>query len=385
MTHAHRTGNSLLSGLFLLVATQSAPFVCAADGDLDPSFGSAGNGIVDIDFPDSNNDRLDNLLQTAGGALLGIGETISNESFVLGGVQLTADGSLDATFGDGGFGKIVDRRLATARGGTATVRGNGQIVVAVRQEDDYFGASVFSADGNTIDAEDFTLNGGVGSGFSTSNKKLALDAADDSVLILACSDSGDVDIWRYEASPSQTGPESRSHITQTDAVSCGGVPAVGLQSTRSIVVAFNSGSPGGPVGFATDRSTLKVIRYNADGSPNGDFGSEGVSTIAVPDSFNEIFIEAMTVQPDDSIVMAGSVSNPGGSALLVRLLANGNLDTSFGDQGFVIVSFPDANGIADVDVAVLRLGRCSKRWENRSGREPMVATSLRNTALPWRA
>ena len=347
MTHAHRTGNSLLSGLFLLVATQSAPFVCAADGDLDPSFGSAGNGIVDIDFPDSDDDSVFNLLQTAGGALLGMGEALSNGSFVLGGVQLTADGSLDATFGDGGFGKIVDRRLATTRGGTATVRGNGQIVVAVRQEDDYFGASVFSADFNTIDAEDFTLNGGVGSVFSTSKKKLALDAADDSVLILACSDSGDVDIWRYEASPSQTGPKSRSHITQTDAVSCGGVPAVGLQSTRSIVVAFNSRSPG--VRGNSDLSTLKVIRYNADGSPNGDFGSEGVSTIAVPDSFDEISIEAMTVQPDDSIVMAGSVSNPGGSALLVRLLANGNLDTSFGNQGFVIVSFPDANDIADVD------------------------------------
>ena len=343
MTHAHRTGNSLLSGLFLLVATQSAPFVCAADGDLDPSFGSAGNGIVDIDFPDSDNDSVHNLLQTAGGALLGMGEATSKLSFVVGGVQLTADGSLDATFGDGGFGKIVDRRLATNRGGTATVRGNGQIVVAVRREDNYFGASVLSADFNTIDAEDFTLNGGVG-GFSTSQKKLALDAADDSVLILACSDSGDVDIWRYEASPSQTGPESRSHITQTDAVSCGGVPAVGLQSTRSIVVAFNSGSPGG-----ADYSTLKVIRYNADGSPNGDFGSEGVSTIAVPGSFNRISIAAMAVQPDDSIVLAGVVRDPGEGALLVRLLANGNLDTSFGDQGFVIVSFPDADDIAGVD------------------------------------
>ena len=336
-----------LASVFLYACSA---WLSAADGGLDTSFGSANTGIVDIDFPDSNNDSVDNLLQTAGGALLGTGEVASNGSFVLGGVQLTADGSLDATFGDGGFGKIVDRRLATTRGGTATVRGNGQIVVAVRQEDNYFGASVFSADFNTIDAEDFTLNGGVGSGFSPSKTKLALDAADDSVLILACSDSGDVDIWRYEASPSQTGPESRSHITQTDAVSCGGVPAVGLQSTRSIVVAFNSGSPGGRFGFTTDYDTLKVIRYNADGSQNGDFGSAGASTIAVPDSFDEIFIEAMTVQPDDSIVMAGEVrGGSGSSAFLVRLLANGNLDTSFGDQGFVIVSFPDANDIADVN------------------------------------
>ena len=349
MTHYARPGNSLLSGLLLLVATHSAPFVCAADGDLDPSFGSASNGIVDIDFPDSGNDSVHNLLQTAGGALLGMGEASSKFSFVLGGVQLTADGSLDATFGDGGFGKIVDRRPVKNYGGTATVRSNGQIVVAVRQEENYFGASVFSADFNTIDAEDFTLNGGTGGITETNQTKLALDAVDDSVLILACNDSGEVDIWRYEASPSQTGPESRLHITQTDAVSCGGAPIVGLQSTRSIVVAFNSKktSPG-PGG--TDYSTLKVIRYNADGSPNGDFGSEGVSTIAVPSSFNEISIAAMAVQPDDSIVLAGVVRDPGEGALLVRLLANGNLDTSFGDQGFVIVSFPDANDIAGVDV-----------------------------------
>jgi len=122
-----------------------------------------------------------------------------------------------------------------------------------------------------------------------------------------------------------------------------------LQSTRSIVVAFNSKktSPG-PGG--ADYSTLKVIRYNADGSQNGDFGSAGASTIGVPSLFTEIFIEAMAVQPDDSIVMAGEVrGGSGSSAFLVRLLANGNLDTSFGDQGFVIVSFPDANGIANVD------------------------------------
>jgi len=335
-----------LASVFLYACSA---WLSAADGGLDTSFGSANTGIVDIDYPDSDNDAVFSLLQTAGGALLGTGTVESQGDFVLGGVQLTADGSLDATFGVGGFGKKVDREPINYNSGTAIVRSNGQIVVAVKQEDQYFGASVFSADFNTIASEDFTLNGGNGT-YQITQTRLALDAADDSVLILACSGSGDIDIWRYEASPNQTGPESRSHITQTDAASCGKSPNVGLQSTRSIVAAFNSGSPGGRGGFTPDYGTLKVIRYNADGSQNGDFGSAGASTIGVPSLFTEIFIEAMAVQPDDSIVMAGEVrGGSGSSAFLVRLLANGNLDTSFGDQGFVIVSFPDANGIANVD------------------------------------
>ena len=333
-----------LASVFLYACSA---WLSAADGGLDTSFGSANTGIVDIDYPDSDNDAVFNLLQTAGGALLGTGEVASNG--VLGGVQLTADGSLDATFGAGGFGKKVDRSPIDNDSGTAIVRSNGQIVVAVQQEDGYFGASVFSADFNTIASEDFTLNGRNGT-YQATQTRLALDAADDSVLILACSGSGDIDIWRYEASPNQTGPESRSHITQTDAASCGARPNVGLQSTRSIVAAFNLRSPGGAFGFTPDYDTLKVIRYNADGSQNGDFGSAGASTIGVPSLFTEILIQAMAVQPDDSIVMAGEVrGGSGSSAFLVRLLANGNLDTSFGDQGFVIVSFPDANDIADVN------------------------------------
>jgi uncharacterized delta-60 repeat protein len=73
-------------------------------------------------------------------------------------------------------------------------------------------------------------------------------------------------------------------------------------------------------------STLRVDRYNPDGSPDPAFGSNGSAF------FNAGYALAVAVQTDGKILTAGDTGS------LVRLNAGGTLDTSFGTGG--IVSMP---------------------------------------------
>ena len=84
---------------------------------------------------------------------------------------------------------------------------------------------------------------------------------------------------------------------------------------------------------ATD---ILIVRYNSDGSLDGTFAGAGVLTVSFPD-FSE-GANAVTVQPDGKILMAGylSAGATGRDGLLVRLNANGTVDGGFGSGGVVI-------------------------------------------------
>jgi uncharacterized delta-60 repeat protein len=105
--------------------------------------------------------------------------------------------------------------------------------------------------------------------------------------------------------------------------------AVQVQPDGKIVAAGNSGDH-----FA-------VVRYNANGTPDTSFGSNGVVITTI--SKNSIdLIEAMVLQADGKIVVAGE-TNPSKTSnwdlALVRYNANGTLDGSFGTGGKVTTHF----------------------------------------------
>ena len=104
--------------------------------------------------------------------------------------------------------------------------------------------------------------------------------------------------------------------------------AVAIQSDGKIVVA--GGGPG-----------MFVERLNADGARDTGFGSGGVA-VAGPLGGSAV-ANAVAVQPDGKIVVAGSVvpSDPsrGTVIALARFNANGSLDTSFGSGGAEVADF----------------------------------------------
>jgi uncharacterized delta-60 repeat protein len=94
------------------------------------------------------------------------------------------------------------------------------------------------------------------------------------------------------------------------------------------------------VGFVTNRKTgndFTVTRYNANGSVDASFGSRGTVTT---DLGGSDVPEAVAVQPDGKIIVAGDSRNssralPDGFGL-ARYNANGTLDSSFGSGGSVV-------------------------------------------------
>ncbi|HYQ01711.1 MAG TPA: hypothetical protein VER96_23720 [Polyangiaceae bacterium] len=113
-----------------------------------------------------------------------------------------------------------------------------------------------------------------------------------------------------------------------------------------------------------------VLRFTRDGELDTSFGSAGIVTTQVGDGAD--VARAIAVDDKGRVVVAGSAS--GATSLdfaVVRYLADGKLDTSFGDDGKTIVSFGD-----DADTAyalVLQsdgkivIGGDSSRGSSQSG------------------
>jgi uncharacterized delta-60 repeat protein len=87
-------------------------------------------------------------------------------------------------------------------------------------------------------------------------------------------------------------------------------------------------SVGGPMGFA-------AVRLNSDGSFDPAFGHGGVTTVAIGPA---AIANAVALQPDGKVVLAGTALVGHNEFAAVRLNANGTLDTTFGSGGTTTLS-----------------------------------------------
>jgi uncharacterized delta-60 repeat protein len=125
----------------------------------------------------------------------------------------------------------------------------------------------------------------------------------------------------------------------------GGANSVAVQSDGRILVAGTADDGDGHPVFA-------LARYHADGSPDAAFGAGGQVRAEFGGSAGA---DALALQPDGRIVVAGSATNGCGAGgcssvfALARCNADGSLDTSFGIDGRVLT------GIANADAAASAL------------------------------
>jgi uncharacterized delta-60 repeat protein len=106
--------------------------------------------------------------------------------------------------------------------------------------------------------------------------------------------------------------------------------AMSLQADGKLVIA------GG--GIQTSNSAdndFAVMRLNADGSSDTTFGNAGISYVSLRPSSNSELARALVIQPDGKIIVAGRATNDAG---VIRLNANGSLDTSFAETGKAVIS-----------------------------------------------
>ncbi len=148
----------------------------------------------------------------------------------------------------------------------------------------------------------------------------AVDVVNVSVV---CHASGSLDAG-FGANGNVTTPAGTGYYSSAQAVTA---------QADGRIVAAGTNNTSGSIEFA-------VVRYTTDGALDPSFGTNGiVSTVISTSSGN---VGSMVIQPDQKIVVAGSDSN----FALVRYTSEGTLDPSFGVSG--IVSTPVGTGSARV-------------------------------------
>jgi uncharacterized delta-60 repeat protein len=251
-------------------------------------------------------------------------------------VRYDVDGSLDASFGDGG--RVVTR-MGTSReddAHTVLVLSDGRIVVAGTADS----RQNVHCEGTFLDClqagrSDFSLARYLPNGQLTAYTA-ALDSHD-RVLVggfVTLSEDRSTDrvtvtrapaIVRYNADGSLDQSFGKAGVVLLEA---GGtaIAAVGVQPDAKIVAVglLRTGKCG---------SCLVAIRLNADGSSDKGFADDGV--FALPFRQSPVG-RGIAIQNDGKLVLAGEQPLQGGQGsviMIVRLNLDGALDTTFGTVG----------------------------------------------------
>ncbi len=297
-----------------------------ADGSLDDTF---GNGGVVLLHPDLSDTFAQFSVQSDGSIVVAGTEVSSPDGYLVqspynwpanwpyagqtgydfvwqdSGVRvlrLNADGSVDSSFQAGNIpGFRMDTMGADGTVGGVTVQPDGKVIVA-GEEEGFGNSTLFVARYNTDGSFDTSFNpGGTQPGVATTpltNPPIVLDP---------------------------------NYPLTGYAAGYGWVASVAVQGDGKIVVAGNESGYG-----------LVVLRYNADGSADAGFGSDGMASFA-PGNDMLGYFNSLVIQPDGKILVAGYGSalpgtisdSPTGGLILVRFDADGSFDPSFGQQGVV--------------------------------------------------
>ena len=285
-------GNTLTGGI-----NSIALYRFNTNGTSDESFGSDGQ-ITTSSNGGSHLETARSVLLTSAGKIIAVGGATNDHFFTA--VRFDAQGSLDASFGNGG---VVSVSVAPYSG-----------------DDSLALSAVLQPDGKLIAA---------GYGKPT-------DLTSDFALVRLNSD-GSLD------SGFGTGGESLTDIGEASVTTTG----VAAQTDNKIVT----------VGSAFDGNIyhIALVRHNADGTLDNTFGING-KVIAYNYAATTDYANAVVIQPDGKIIIAGSYGSSSGGFLLMRFNTDGTMDTTFNGSGKVITIF-DTYGAIPTSLALDAAGK----------------------------
>lgn len=273
--------------------------------DGSPDYKFHDTGLTTIDFYGDDDKAYALALQDDGKIILaGEAVNIDNSSFDFALVRLGPDGILDRTFGSDGvvLTDFADASYDSAR--SLVLQADGKIVVA--------GFIATLKDGE-LQTQDFALarydpDGMLDTSFGTQGK-----------------------------------------VTTDFAGGFDRAQGIAIQKDEKIVVV-------GVTAVADSEITeFGLVRYNPDGILDSSFGKEGKVTTEF--GHNENMANAIAIQPDGKILAGGHTANESSKvAALVRYNTDGTLDPDFGDSGKVIGLF----GGNDDDIYAIVLQADSK-------------------------
>lgn len=300
----------------------------ANPGDLDATFGSGGKVTTRIGSQDSWAEAV--VVQPDGKIVVGGPQgPPAGDAWGFGLARFNRDGTLDTTFGSGG--KVMTSFGQTGRIEAVALQKDQKIVAAgwsfVTGGQD-FAVARYNANGS-LDAS-FGDGGRVTTDFTTGDEGNAVVIQPDSKIVVAGQTLGKLVLIRYQADGSLD-PSFGSFGRVVSIESERGASALALQRDGKLV------ATGGV--YLEGRGQFGVVRFNADGSLDGNFGSDGVAH-AVVGSGVWSYPNGVALQGDGKIVAAGVWEDNLGRFNwgVVRWNRDGTLDPIFGQGGVVVTS-----------------------------------------------
>jgi uncharacterized delta-60 repeat protein len=322
------------------------------DGTLDSSFGTGGEVTTDFGLTDIAR----GVVIQPDGKIVVAGQTYGLFSvfgeFAL--ARYNPDGSLDASFGNGGTVTSFFGDEGCAANALA-LQADGKIVVVGEKTVSF----VFGDDGSNLDFAvaryntDGSLDSSFGTGgvvttdyFQLSDTASAVRIQSNGRIVAVGTSEGssssfDFAVVRYlpNGTLDKTFGQQGKVFTDLHTQGGEGANATVLQADGKIIAGGFESTPD-----ARDRLTL--IRYNPTGTVDRTFGRNGVVTINFGRVLQTVGSGGLAVQPDGKVVVVGSASGESSNDdfLVSRLLSTGQPDTSFGTGGKVVTSFGNLNG-----------------------------------------
>jgi uncharacterized delta-60 repeat protein len=323
----------------------------AANGTLDPTFGSAGKRVIDFGTDDES---------VYGAALQPDGKIVlaGDSRLQVAVARLKGNGTLDTTFD--GDGKKLLSWGAIGRATAVLVAPNGKILLGGFSGPE--GGNIQVARLNATGALDTTFGtggiAGIDFGGDDFGEAMARQA-DGRIVVAGRSTAAGAVVARLRATGALD-PDfgNGGRVTLPGG---GSVRAVLVAPDRKIVVAGN----------ASISAMMVVTRLMPDGSPDTTFDGDGTATI---DFGSTSDIAAGVVrQPDGKLVVAG-YTQASEDVAVARLNPNGSLDATFGAGGKATVDF----GVATFGNAVARApnGRIVVAGQRTGGDDFAVARLL---------
>ena len=324
------------------------------DFELDTSFGI--NGVAQVDFGDDPVEANSAVLQPNGSIVLaGFVDSGNDRSLAL--ARLTAAGVLDTTFGNNGR---VERPIAGDTSETIQdmlIFQDDLYVAASTFQTESYALLAFSADGTEISSfgnnglavvnfnggADFTRTmvvhqGGllVGGGVSAASR----------------TESSNIGLARFTtAGVLDTGFANSGlrEISLTGPVNARALAALRQPDGKIVAAGF--------VGASFSAQNFALARYLPDGSLDSGFGNQGLVFTDFND--DQDTAHAIAIQPDGRLLVAGNAvltAETEDDFGIARYLADGTLDTSFGQNGLAAIDIDGRDDVAR-DIHLLADGR----------------------------
>lgn len=296
------------------------------NGSLDNTFNGSGRSITGlanaIDTGTCIVVQADNKILVGGTSNSG-----QNPDFAM--VRYLPDGALDMSFN--GIGK-VSTNIARDTCQSMALQADGKIVLAGSSESTKSNFAVFRYESNGSLDTSFNGTGKVTTAFGTSidsGNDIAIQV-DQKIIVVGSTrvgNSDDIALARYNPNGSlDTSFGTSGKVITPIGPGDDSGRGVALQPDGRIVVVGRSHNG--------TRYEMAVVRYSADGTLDTSFNGSGKITISFGGNYHEA--KSVAILSDGKILVAGTVNPVSYSDFaLVRLNADGSMDTSFGLAGKV--------------------------------------------------